>query len=77
MQVVGITLQPHEQAPIGHIGRAETEGHPMSMSSGAAATQQRSILAYEKEAPSSALSLGTKIQTKMNAQICARECSLY
>ena len=25
MQVVGITLQPHEQAPIGHIGRAETE----------------------------------------------------
>lgn len=45
MQVVGITLQPHEQAPIGDVGRAETEGpSPMSLSSGGAATQQLSNL---------------------------------
>lgn len=44
MQVVGITLQPHEQAAIGHIGRAEMEGPSlMSLSSGAAVTQWLSI----------------------------------
>lgn len=50
---------------------------PVSLSARAKTTQLLSCQPKKKRHPSRVLSLGTKFQTKMMAQICARQCFLY